>query len=82
MADEETKVLQENEQFEIQLSYGIDGYATYDRPLPVTITIKSDSDFTGSVVLQMLSETGKDANRTKYAQDISLAAGTEKMKSN
>lgn len=77
MADEETKVLQENEQFEIQLSYGIDGYATYDRPLPVTITIKSDADFTGSVVLQMLSETGQEGNRTKYAQDISLAAGTE-----
>lgn len=72
------KVTVSNSQFDIKLSYGIDGYAVYDGPIPITVNITSDSDFNGVVAAKMLSDSSSYTTyTTEYVQDVSLAANTE-----
>ena len=72
------KVTVSNSQFDMELSYGLDGYALFYYPFPISIKVKSSSDFTGEIAVRMISDASSYISyTTEYVQDVSLAAGTE-----
>jgi hypothetical protein len=71
--------IKENKDFDVKLSYGIDGYAVYDRAFSVSVEITSNKNFNGQVVVAPVFETGYTINAIEYVQDVSLAAGTSNV---
>ncbi len=73
------KIVTANTNFSTSVDVGINGYAMYDTPTVVEITISCTEDFTGSI--RLLPNTDPSSSyRTSvaYEQDITLVAGEEK----
>lgn len=73
------EIIKENENFQVNLSYGIDGYALYDHASPVTVTLTSKTNFNGEIgVSPFYSESPySESAGMEYRRKISLAANTE-----
>ena len=72
------KIVTANTSFSTAVSIGINGYAIYDTPTIVKITVSCTEDFTGSIRLIPNTDTSSYLTKVAYEQDISLAAGEEK----
>ena len=75
---EQKKVI-DNPELDVQLDYGIDGYAVYDRGSVVRLYISSVSDFDGTVSVQSYYSYPGDyeTQNTRYTKTISISAGDE-----
>lgn len=70
------KVTKKNGDVTIETSFGIDGFAAYDSPVLVTITVAYNKDFTGSI--RMIPSMTENQTVVAYGEDISLAKGEAK----
>lgn len=69
-------VTKKNTDVSIEVSCGIDGFAAYDNPAVVRITVSYNKDFTGSIRMTPVMNPGQTT--AAYAEDISLAKGEAK----
>lgn len=69
-------VTKKNTDVSIETSCGIDGFAAYDNPAVVRITVSYNKDFTGSI--RMTPVMNPEQITVAYAEDISLAKGEAK----
>ena len=70
------KVTKKNTDVLMETFCGIDGFAAYDNPVPISITVTYNKDFTGSIRMIPVMENGKKV--AAYGEDISLAKGEAK----
>lgn len=70
------KVTKKNANVTMETDCGIDGFAAYDNPVAVAITVSYNKDFTGSIRMTPSAEEGQVV--IAYGQDISLAKGEAK----
>ena len=71
-----SKVTKKNQDISMEVSCGIDGFAAYDIPMVVRITVKSNENFNG--YLQIIPEYDYGQNIVAYGEDIALTKGEEK----
>ena len=71
-----SKVTKKNQDISMEVSCGIDGFAAYDIPMVVRITVKSNENFNG--YLQIIPEYDYGQNVVAYGEDIALTKGEEK----
>lgn len=71
-----TKVTKKNSDVKLTTACGIDGFAVYDKPVVITVTVQSSRDFTGSIRVIPAMEQGDRVVAT--AEEISLAGGEAK----
>lgn len=69
-------VTKKNTDVSMETSCGIDGFAAYDNPAVVMITVTYNKDFTGSI--RMTPVMNIDQTTVAYAEDISLTKGEAK----
>lgn len=62
--------------FKVKMECGIDGYAVYDNPAVVKVTIESRNNFTG--ILRIIPAVDNGQKIAAYGEEISLAAGEAK----
>lgn len=70
------KITKTNADISVETVCGIDGFATYDRPVPLFITITYNKDFVGSIRIIPVMDVGQTV--VAYGEDISLAKGEAK----
>jgi hypothetical protein len=64
--------------FTVYIDYGIDGYAEYAEGSQVTVTVKSDSNFSGKVsVMPYYTDSYSGSRSVRYSKKVSLASGEE-----
>ena len=64
-----------NPDFDIQLKYGLNGYAVNDRGSVIRLDIVCDTDFAGNVSVQTSYSEGFGTKNMTYARDVELKAG-------
>lgn len=74
--EEDKKIIKPNNNFKVDLTYGIDGFAIYDQPVPLYITVQSNEEFQG--ILRVSEIEGYGIQDVAYAERITLAAGEKK----
>lgn len=70
------KVTKKNENFQVEVEYGLDGYVVWDNPTLVKVTITCKNNFDG--IIKVIPEKDYDVKLIAYGEDISLAAGEAK----
>lgn len=70
------KITKKNENFQVEVTYGLDGYVVWDRPVVVSVTVTSSQNFTG--MLKVSPVMDYDMKAVSYGEDISLAVGESK----
>ena len=70
------KVTKKNADVSMETFCGIDGFAVYDNPVPIFVTVTYNKDFTGSIRITPVMENGQTI--VAYGEDISLAKGEAK----
>ena len=71
----EQRIIENNPDFDIQLKYGLNGYAVNDRGSVIRLDIVSDTDFAGNVSVQTSYSEGFGTKNMTYARDVELKAG-------
>lgn len=66
----------ENDKVKMGVQCGIDGFALYDYPAQVSITVIYDENFTGSIRMTPIMDSGQTV--VAYERDISLTKGEAK----
>lgn len=62
--------------FQVEITYGLDGIVKYNAPVPIEITVyNSGKDFSGEIRIIILNEYEENI---AYAKDVVLPANTEK----
>ena len=70
------KIVKKNVDFSVKTEMGLNGYATYGRVLPITLTVESKKNFEGEIrVIQGESDI---AVKIAQGQDVVLAADEPK----
>ncbi|MGN0483057.1 MAG: hypothetical protein ACI4HI_05865 [Lachnospiraceae bacterium] len=72
------KVTKKNEDISVNVAYGLNGYANYDNPAPVTVKLKSKEDFSGQIRLTPYNSDEEGKKVVAYAENVTLPADTEK----
>ncbi len=74
------KVLVQNPDFDMSVNCGLNGYAVYDSPVMVDITVTCAHDFTGSIRLipNMDEDDYYMMTKVAYERDLTLAKGEAK----
>lgn len=75
-AAQDTEKSKKNGNFTVETECGIDGFAVYDNPVVIKVTVESKSNFTGTLQVVPVVDNGQKA--AAYGEEISLAAGEEK----
>lgn len=70
------KVTKKNSDIKLSTTCGIDGFAVYDKPVMITVSVESKKDFTGSIRITPGMDEGQRI--VVNAEEISLAGGAEK----
>ena len=71
------KVTKKNADVSMEAVCGIDGFAAYDNPVPIFVTVTYTKDFTGSIrITPVMEDVGQTV--VAYGEDISLAKGEAK----
>ena len=71
----EQRIIENNPDFDIQLKYGLNGYAVNDRGSVIRLDIVCDTDFAGNVSVQTSYSEGFGTKNMTYARDVELKAG-------
>lgn len=75
-AANDTEKSNKNQNFTVDTECGIDGFAAYDNPVVIRVTVESKSNFTGTLCIVPVMDNGQKT--AAYGEEISLAAGEEK----
>ncbi len=75
-AANDTEKSNKNQNFTVDTECGIDGFAAYDNPVVIKVTVESKSNFTGTLRIVPMMDNGQKT--AAYGEEISLAAGEEK----
>ncbi len=70
------KIVKKNADFSVKTEMGLNGYATYGRALPITLTVESKSNFEGEI--RVVPGDTDIAVKIAQGQDVILAAGEAK----
>lgn len=70
------KVTKKNSDIKLNTACGIDGFAVYDKPTLITVTVESKKDFTGSI--RIIPGMDEGQRIVVNAEEISLAGGAAK----
>lgn len=70
------KAVHKGEDYKVSVKCGIDGFAAYDYPTMVQVTVESKYDLVGS--LRVIPESNDGMEIVAYGEDISLAANQAK----
>lgn len=70
----EQRIIENNPDFDIQLKYGLNGYAVNDRGSVIRLDIVCDTDFAGNVSVQTSYSEGFGTKNMTYARDVELKA--------
>ena len=70
------KVTKKNDNFKVEVEYGLDHFATYDNPVLATVTIESKENFIGTLRLTPVMDSYMKT--VAYGEEISLTAGESK----
>lgn len=71
----EQRIIENNPDFDIQLKYGLNGYAVNDRGSVIRLDIVCDTDFVGNVSVQTSYSEGFGTKNMTYARDVEFKAG-------
>lgn len=71
------EITKKNDNFQVEVEYGIDGYIIWEHPTVARVTVKSNQNFTGTLVVKPISND-MSYKSVAYAEDITLAAGEAK----
>lgn len=75
-AAQDTEKVNKNQNFTMETECGIDGFAAYDNPVVIKVTVESRNNFTGTLRVVPVVDNGQKV--AAYGEEISLAAGEKK----
>lgn len=70
------KIVKKNADFSVKTEMGLNGYATYGKALPITLTVESKKNFEGEI--RVVPGDTDIAVKIAQGQDVVLAAGESK----
>ena len=75
-AAQDTEKSNKNQNFTVETECGMDGFAAYDNPVVIKVTVESRNNFTGTLRVVPVVDNGQKV--AAYGEEISLAAGEKK----